>query len=76
MRMKGSETIKDYYSKLREVINQLRAYGEEISDKSVVEKILITLPAKYDPIVTTMEETKDLSTLTITELVGSLEAYE
>ncbi|KAL0375032.1 UNVERIFIED_CONTAM: hypothetical protein Sradi_3418900 [Sesamum radiatum] len=32
--------------------------------------------AKYDPIVTTIEETKDITTLTVTELVGSLEAYE
>lgn len=76
MKMKDSETIKEYYSRLRELVNQLRANGEDIVDKRVVEKILISLPEKYDPIVTTMEETKDISTLSVTELVGSLEAYE
>ncbi|GAA0156645.1 hypothetical protein LIER_14090 [Lithospermum erythrorhizon] len=31
---------------------------------------------KYDTIVNILEETKDISTLSVTELVGSLEAYE
>ena len=34
------------------------------------------MPAKFDPIVTTIEETKYLYTLSVTKLVGSLEAYE
>ncbi|KHN44598.1 hypothetical protein glysoja_027209, partial [Glycine soja] len=58
------------------IVNQMRAFGEDILDKKIVEKILITMPQKFDPIVTTIEETKDLSTLSETELVGSLEAYE
>ena len=74
--MKESETVKDYYSKVKEIVNQMRAFGEDILDKKIVEKILITMPQKFDPIVTTIEETKDLSTLSETELVGSLEAYE
>nr|KYP34452.1 hypothetical protein KK1_044596 [Cajanus cajan] len=74
--MKESETVEDYYSKIKEIVNQMRAYGKNILDKKIVEKILISVPHKYDPIVTTIEQTKDLSTLSITELMGSLEAYE
>ncbi|RZB68411.1 Retrovirus-related Pol polyprotein from transposon TNT 1-94 [Glycine soja] len=76
LKMKESETVKDYYSKVKEIVNQMRAFGEDILDKKIVEKILITMPQKFDPIVTTIEETKDLSTLSETELVSSLEAYE
>ncbi|KAK4386398.1 putative disease resistance protein [Sesamum angolense] len=76
MKMKDSETIDEYYSKVRELVNQLKAYGEDIPEKRVVEKLLISVTEKYDPIVTTIEETKDITTLTVTELVGSLEAYE
>ncbi|KHN37178.1 Copia protein, partial [Glycine soja] len=61
---------------VKEIVSQMRAFGEDILDKKIVEKILITMPQKFDPIVTTIEETKDLSTLSETELVGSLEAYE
>ncbi|KAK4389380.1 Retrovirus-related Pol polyprotein from transposon TNT 1-94 [Sesamum angolense] len=74
--MKDSETIDEYYTKVRELVNQLKAYGEDIPEKRVVEKLLISVTEKYDPIVTTIEETKDITTLTVTELVGSLEAYE
>ena len=76
LKMKESETSKTYYSKIKELVNQMRAYGEEIPDKRIVEKILITVTDKFDPIVTTIESTKDLSTLSVTELMGSLEAYE
>ncbi|KAL0340069.1 UNVERIFIED_CONTAM: Retrovirus-related Pol polyprotein from transposon TNT 1-94 [Sesamum radiatum] len=50
--------------------------GRIYQKKRVVEKLLISVTEKYDPIVTTIEETKDITTLTVTELVGSLEAYE
>ncbi|KAL0330178.1 UNVERIFIED_CONTAM: Retrovirus-related Pol polyprotein from transposon RE2 [Sesamum radiatum] len=76
MKMKDSETIDEYYTKVRELVNQLKSYGEDIPEKRVVEKLLISVTEKYDPIVTTIEETKDITTLTVTELVGSLEAYE
>ncbi|KAK4408463.1 hypothetical protein Sango_0427300 [Sesamum angolense] len=75
MKMKDSETIDEYYTKVRELVNQLKAYGEDIPEKRVVEKLLISVTEKYDPIITTIEETKDITTLTV-ELVGSLEAYE
>ena len=66
LKMKESETVKDYYSKVKEIVNQMRAFGEDILDKKIVEKILITMPTKFDPIVTAIEETKDLSTLSMT----------
>ncbi|KAL5181653.1 Acetylornithine deacetylase [Glycine soja] len=76
LKMEESETVKDYYSKVKEIVNQMRAFGEDILDKKIVEKILITMLQKFDPIVTTIDETKDMSILSDTELVGSLEAYE
>nr|KYP32803.1 hypothetical protein KK1_046417 [Cajanus cajan] len=74
--MKEFETVKDYYSKIKEIVNQMKVYRENILDKKIVEKIIISVPRKYDPIVTTIEQKKDLSTLSVTELMGSLEAYE
>jgi len=74
--MKEFGTIKDYYTKIKELVSQMRTYGDNILDKRIVEKILISIPRKYDAIVTTIEKTKDLSTLSVTELISSLEAYE
>ncbi|KAK2976087.1 hypothetical protein RJ640_009519 [Escallonia rubra] len=63
MKMKEDETLKDYSSRFLELINQMKTHGEDISDQRIVEKILISLPKKFDPIVAVIEETKDLSTL-------------
>ncbi|ESR49878.1 hypothetical protein CICLE_v10033405mg, partial [Citrus x clementina] len=41
------------------------------STMSVVEKILISVREKLDPIVTAIEEPKDIWTLPMTELAGS-----
>lgn len=76
LKMKESETVKEYYTKIKELVSQMKTYGDNILDKRIVEKILISIPRKYDAIVTTIEQTKDLSTLSVTELIGSLEAYE
>ena len=43
LRMKEGETIKQYSSKLIELVNQMRLYGAQ-----VVEKILISLPEKFE----------------------------
>ena len=59
-----------------ELVNQMKSYDEEISDKRIVEKLLISLPNKFDPIVAVIEETKDLSLLSVQELFGSLKTYE
>ena len=76
LQMRESEKVKDYFSRVIEVVNQMRTYGEEINDQKIVEKILISLPEKYEYIVAAIEESKDLSTLTIQQLMSSLESHE
>ncbi|KAK5824910.1 hypothetical protein PVK06_019697 [Gossypium arboreum] len=48
-----------------------------MSDKlKVVDKILISLVDKFNPMVVVTEETKDLSTMIIQRLMGSLRSYK
>jgi len=61
--MKESEIVQDYYTKLKELVSQMRTYGDNILDKRIVEKILISIYCKYDATVTTIEQSKDMSTL-------------
>ncbi|KAL8117736.1 hypothetical protein AgCh_015569 [Apium graveolens] len=74
--MNESESLKDYYSKLNEIVNQMALYGEVVTDKKVVEKILISLTDKYDAMVSIIEETKDINTLKSGELMASLQSHE
>nr|CAN60813.1 hypothetical protein VITISV_038722 [Vitis vinifera] len=68
MKMKENETLNELSSRFMELVNQMKSYGEEINDKRIVEKLLISLPDKFNPIVVVIEETKDLSLLSVAEL--------
>ena len=39
---------------------------QNINDSRIVEKILICLPNKYDPLAIAIEQTKDLTSLLVT----------
>jgi hypothetical protein len=75
-KMKENESLNDYSSRLTDLINQMKSYGDEIEDQRFVEKILISIPEKFDPIIVVIENTKDLKTLGIQELLSSLKSYE
>ncbi|XP_074362600.1 uncharacterized protein LOC141702909 [Apium graveolens] len=76
LNMNESKNLKDYYSILNEIVNQMALYGEVVTDKKVVEKILISLTDKYDAMVSIIEETKDINTLKCGELMASLQSHE
>ncbi|XP_028089236.1 uncharacterized protein LOC114289666 [Camellia sinensis] len=76
LKMKESETLTDYFSKLMEIVNQMKSYGERVEQKRIVEKILVSLPEKYNTMVGIIEETKDISEMSVQELMGSLKAHE
>ena len=47
-KMKETEAVKDYTDRLLIVVNKIRLLGEELSDRRVVEKILVTLPERFE----------------------------
>ncbi|XP_050889637.1 uncharacterized protein LOC127094920 [Lathyrus oleraceus] len=62
-RMKENESLNEYFNRLSELVNQMKSHGDTIDDRRIVDKILISLTEKFDPIVVVIEETKDLSTI-------------
>ncbi|KAG8474810.1 hypothetical protein CXB51_031511 [Gossypium anomalum] len=76
MKMKESEGVSDYITRVQTVVNQLNRNREALTNARVVEKILRSLTYSFENVVCAIEESKDLATLTVDELVGSLEAHE
>ena len=76
VRMKESQTIKDYAEQLLTIANKVRLLGKEFSNERVVQKIFVTLPEKYEATISSLENTKDLSSITLAELLNALQALE
>ena len=74
--MKEIKDIDSFMNWVMTVVSQLKIYGEEIKDQTVVEKVLISLSTKFDVVVAAIEETKDLASLTLDKLKGSLLPHE
>jgi gag-polypeptide of LTR copia-type len=74
--MKNKESVSDYIFRVQMIVRQLRRNDEKLAENRVVEKVLRSLTNEFENIVCTIEESKDLSTLTIDELAGSLMAHE
>ncbi|XP_074315000.1 uncharacterized protein LOC141651177 [Silene latifolia] len=54
----------------------VKSLGREFDSEDIVRKILRSLSDKWQPKVTAIEEAKDLSKLSLNELMGSLMAHE
>ncbi|GJV83919.1 zf-CCHC domain-containing protein, partial [Tanacetum coccineum] len=67
------QTAKDVWNSL---IITHQALDESFSSRNHVRKFLRALPTKWLPKVTAIEESKDLSTLLLDELIGNLKVYE
>ena len=44
MKMRENENLKEYFSRFMELVNQMKAYGDEMGESRLVEKILACLP--------------------------------
>lgn len=74
--IKNNESVQNFIINVVGVINQMEIFGEPITNQVVVAKVLQSLISLFDYIVVTIEESKDLSKLTVEELSGSLQAHE
>nr|CAN73998.1 hypothetical protein VITISV_043372 [Vitis vinifera] len=76
MKMKDDESVKDYSGRLMDVVNQIQLLGEAFTDQKVVEKIMVSVPQKFEAKISAIEESCDLQTLIIVELTSKLHAQE
>ena len=76
LEMKIGETITDYFARVMTVVDKIRSNGEQMKEVTIVEKILRTLTEKFNYIVVSIEESKNIDLLTIDELQSSLVVHE
>ena len=74
--MKDSDNIDSLFTHVIGLVTQIRFHGETFKEMRIVEKVLRSLPSRFDAIVVAIEETKDLSQFSVDELHASLMSYE
>jgi len=64
------------YSRFQTLVSGLQILKKSYVASDYVNKILRSLPAKWRPKVTAIEEAKDLNTLSVEDLISSLKSHE
>ncbi|GKA66564.1 hypothetical protein Tco_0766372 [Tanacetum coccineum] len=70
------ESIDNTFAKFNTIITSLKALDESFSGKKCVRKFLRALHPKWRAKFTAIEESKNLTTLSLDELIGNLKVYE
>ena len=74
--MKSNESISEMFARFMVIVNGLKALGKEYTDADLVRKILRSLSSIWHTKATVIEDSKDLSKMSLDELIGSLMTYE
>ena len=68
--------IDEFYAQLNDIVNSTYNLGEIYDQPKIVRKILRSLTEDFTPKVTAITESKDMDSIPVDELVGSLQSYE
>lgn len=68
---------EDYMDKLFNIVDNIRLRGKDFLNERIIEKIFVSLSEKYEIIIiSTLEDAKHLSIITLTEILNAWQAFE
>jgi hypothetical protein len=73
LNMKEDEDITDYFLQVDETVNAIIGLGEEIEESVIFQKVLRSLPMRFNPKISALEERADLKSISMDELHGILQ---
>ncbi|XP_016676554.1 uncharacterized protein [Gossypium hirsutum] len=76
LKMKEEETVKQYSDRIMIVVNSTRLIGEQFNEARIVEKVLSTLPERYEAKISSLEDSRDLTSITLTKLINAFYAQK
>ena len=76
IKIQEDESFDEFYAKLKDIVNSTFNLGETILEPKIVRKVLKFLPERFHAKITTIEESKDIDEIPLTELIGNLQTYQ
>ena len=71
LKMKEYEIVGEHFLRVEELVNAMKALGEKIEEPSLGQKILRSLPDRFNLKVSAIEELNDLKTLESWMILGA-----
>ena len=72
IKMEEDEAFDEFYAKLKDIANSAFNLGDHIPEPKIVRNVLRSLPEIFHAKIMTIEESKDINTIPLTELIGYL----
>ena len=69
IKMEKDKSFDEFYAKLKDIINSTFNLRESIPESKVVRKVLRSLPERFHAKITAIEESKDINSIPLTELI-------
>ena len=76
IKMEEDELFDEFYAKLKDIVNLASNLRETITEPNIVRKVLRSLLERFHAKITSIEESKDIDKIPLTELVSNLQTYE
>jgi hypothetical protein len=76
LKMKEDEDIVAYFLRVDETVNAIIGLGEEIEESIIIQKVLRSLPMRFNPKISALEERSDLNSISMDKLHGIFTTYE
>ena len=74
--MHEDESFDEFYVKFKDIVNSTFNLREQILKSKIIRKILRSLLERFLAKITTIEESKDLDSIPLIELIGNLQTHE
>ena len=74
--MSDDECFDEFYAKMNDIVNFAYNLDEIYDQPKIVKKILRSLTEEFRSKVTAITESKNVDSIIVDELVGSLQSYE
>ena len=76
LKMEENECFNDFEIKLMDIVNQSHQLGDPYSDRRIKQKIMRSLPDRFESNVTALKENSGFKDMKPSEVIGRILAYE
>ncbi|KAA3465470.1 pleiotropic drug resistance protein 3-like [Gossypium australe] len=66
--------MKQYADRIMAVVNNIKLLGEEFADNKAIEEVIKTLLERCESNISSLEDSRDLSVISISKLINTLKA--